>query len=321
MKILIIKLSSIGDIFHVLPTVNAIKSGLNAEIDWVTQREYVSLVSCFSDVSNVFSVDRRRFVRSIPALRKALRGRHYDMVIDLQGLMKSAIVALQADSKRRIGPSCRREGAGIFYTEAPQKRRQRIHAVDETMDILPLLGLEPPQTPQWNVDFPAASLPPGKPRIGLLPVSRWKSKNWPVEYYAELAQLIRQKIPEAQFFMLGSESDKSICDSIAEKLNFDVTNLCGRCSLPETGGVMDALDLLIAGDSGPTHMAVAKETPCLVIYGPTIPGRTGPYGDMHRVLEQAMQCRPCRNRDCKGSHACIRSISPQQALSEALEMI
>ena len=321
MRILVVKLSSIGDIFHVLPTVCAIKQALGAEIDWVTQREYVPLVQCFPDISRVFAVDRRRFVRSVWALRRELRECRYDVVVDLQGLMKSALVGLQVKAGRRIGPSYRREGAGVFYSEAAPLREERRHAVDEAVDVLALRGVERPEKPVWRVAFPQMKLAAGAPRIGLLPVSRWASKNWPPEYYTKLARRLKDRLPGARFFLMGGPTDQGVCDRIAGELDFEVENLCGTCSLPETGGVMAGLDLLVAGDSGPTHMAVAAGTRCLVLYGPTAPGRTGPYGDPHRALEQEAACRPCRHRTCPIDHRCLRGLQVERVVQQALEML
>ena len=102
-RILIVKLSSLGDLFHALPTVHLIQDTWGAEVDWVTQPEYVELVGLFKGVDEVFSYPRRNFFRQSPAFRRKLRARRYDYVFDMQGLLKSAVVARMANAEKRIG--------------------------------------------------------------------------------------------------------------------------------------------------------------------------------------------------------------------------
>lgn len=321
MRILVVKLSSIGDIFHAIPTVAAIKKATGAEIEWVTQAAYAELVRCFDDVSRVYSVKRHSFLRSLLRLRRELSGCRYDVVVDLQGLMKSALVVAQAQGNRKLGPSYRREASGFFYHECPEPRDTRIHAVDECMDVLPLLAVARPAALEWPVSFPNVSLSGRSPKVGLLPVSRWASKNWPLAHYVAFAKALRAERPECCFFILGGSGDAAVGQQIKDALPFDVENLCGVHSLPETGGVIQGLDLLVAGDSGPTHMAAAAGTRALVLYGPTTPGRTGPYGAAHRVIEADMDCRPCRRRHCKRRPDCMQRIRPEWVLDAAVEML
>jgi ADP-heptose:LPS heptosyltransferase len=100
-------------------------------------------------------------------------------------------------------------------------------------------------------------------------------------------------------------------------------NLAGKTSLVEMGSYLAAMDLLIANDSGPVHMAAAVGTPSLVLFGPTCPERTGPYGDDHRVVRSGpLECRPCYMRDCPpGHHRCMADISADQVTTAALEML
>jgi len=157
--------------------------------------------------------------------------------------------------------------------------------------------------------------------VGLLPRSRWEVKNWPLESFIALAGRLRERA-NVSLFLLGGAADREACAAIEKALGGDVTNLVGQTSLPELGGRLRGLDLLIANDSGPVHMAVAAGTPTLVVFGPTDPNRTGPYGDGHRVVTAPVDCRPCRSRSCrKTSTACLEQVKPEQVADVAVEML
>jgi len=318
-RLLIVKLSSLGDLFHALPAVHNLKKGLKGEIDWVTQTEYVDLVRCFTDVSQVIAFPRRQPSRALGFIR-TLRLKRYDYVIDLQGLLKSAAVTRLARGRRKIGPSFHREGAGILYSEIAGTRALTRHAVAQNLDVVSYLNIQFREI-AFPVAFQPETLSQARPRIALLPLSRWPTKNWPVEHFISLGRLLRAR-RSVSLFLLGGTKDAGKCQEIERALGGNVVNLAGRLSIPETGAVLREMDLLIAGDSGPIHMSAAVGTPTLAIFGPTDPVRTGPYGDQHRVLRSNLPCQPCYARRCRrGDNACMREIFPEQVAETALDML
>ncbi len=320
MRLLIVKLSSLGDLFHALPTVHALKEGLTAEIDWAVQPEYAELVRCFTDVSRVVPIPRRDVRHALPGAMKALRAARYDAVVDLQGLFKSALVTRLARAPRRVGPSYSRECAALFYTQRVPRGDPGQHAVDQAMDVLASFRLPRPARPCFPLAFPAYALPDARPRIGLLPVSRWQTKNWPVGHYVALARQLADSWG-ARVYVLGSRDDAEVAETICKAAPTAIQNLCGRLTLPQLGGVLGQLDLLVANDSGPVHLAAALGTPCLVLFGPTFPARTGPYGPNHRVMQLDLACQPCRSRTCRvGGIPCLANIRPEQVFTVAEEM-
>jgi lipopolysaccharide heptosyltransferase I len=321
MKILVIKLSSCGDLFHALPAVRNIRRGLNAEIHWLAHDEYKDLVACFADVSRVIGFPRRNFGSQFPRFWRELRQDSYDMVLDFQGLFKSGFSAFLARSPRRIGPSFHREASAMFYSAIAGHLDKHRHAVDECMDIARFLGVSC-LNQEFPVAYPPREVPQPRPRIAILPVSRWETKNWPVDSFIEAARRLRQDL-SATLFLLGSKADQPACDRIAQALPPDATvNLAGTLSLPETGGVLQAMDLLIANDSGPVHMAAAVGTPTLVLFGPTDPLRTGPYGNDHHILRTSRDCQPCYSRECPfPGLPCMTGITPDQVVAEARAML
>ncbi len=321
-RILIVKLSSLGDILHALPAVHHLRLATGAQIDWVVQSEYAELVRGFTDVARVITTSRRAFVRQLPGLLRELRRERYDLIVDLQGLLKSAVVARLARGGKRIGPSFQREGARLFYDAVAGPRDLKRHAVEQNLDVVRYLGL-PLLAPEFSVKFPSVTLAGGGRHVGLLPVSRWESKNWPTEHFAALAKGLLEADPGLMLYLLGGKEDGVVCGKIATGLPpARVKNLAGSLSLPELGGTLKALHLLIANDSGPVHIAAAVGTPTLVLFGPTEALRTGPFGAGHRVLRAPLPCAPCYDRACRRhGEPCLAKLGPGVVLGVAREML
>ncbi|HMO51077.1 MAG TPA: glycosyltransferase family 9 protein [Kiritimatiellia bacterium] len=321
MRILIVKLSSLGDLFHALPAVARIKDVWGAEIHWVTHAGYADLVARFEPVDRVIAFPRRRFFSQARSFVQELRRDDYDAVFDMQGLLKSAWVARLARTKRRVGPSFHREGSRWFYDEVAGPRNKQRHAVVENLDLLAHLGI-----PQGDVAFPVRwPVPPGLPagpRVGVIPCSRWATKNWPPGHFVEVARALAG---EARLFVFGAPEDRGVCRQIAAAAGDRATDLCAQTTLPELGGWLQAMDLVITVDSGPMHVAAAAGAPVLAIFGATDPRRTGPYGARHRVLARDdLPCRPCLSRTCRlpeRDTRCLAGLSPEAVLAEARALL
>lgn len=320
MRILIVKLSSLGDLFHALPAVAAIQKAWNATVDWVVQDPYVELVRHFAPVSRVIAFPRHGFAIRAPSFLRELRRETYDYVFDMQGLLKSAFVTRLARSGCRIGPSFHREGSRFFYDAVTGPRNKQRHAIEENLDVLDHLGL-----PRAPATFPVHWTPPtdvpAGPRIALLPCSRWATKNWPVEHFIEAARGLAN---DARLFVFGAPGDAETCRRITGQVP-GILNRCGQTSVMELGGYLSAMDLVITVDSGPMHIAAATGTPVLALFGATDPLRTGPYGAAHRVLFlENLACRPCLSRTCRLSPPdmrCLRELTPARVISVAREML
>ncbi len=324
-NILVVKLSSLGDIFHALPAVHALRVGLDADVDWVTQPEYTGLVRCFKDVREVIPFPRQGLARGFAAFWRCVRRRHYDLVVDLQGLMKSLLAAKSARGQQVLGPSYCREGTRFFYDAVSGPANRNRHAVDEAMDVVRFLGLSDAQV-MFPVAFPTIPPVAGAPRVAMLPASRHENKNWPLEYFAEVARgLVHNR--GASIHLFGSEADRTICLALQHAIEAGdscskVVNMAGHTGMVQLGGWLASMDLVIANDSGPIHMAAAAGTRVLAIFGPTDPRRTGPYGDGHCVLTSNSPCSPCCRRICRREdEVCLRTVSPELVFSAASEML
>jgi len=321
-RILIIKLSSLGDLFHALPAVNALKNGLNAEIDWVTQPEYTELVRCFDDVERILAFPRRNLRAQMLPFLKKLREQHYDYVIDLQGLLKSALITAAARGDRKIGPSASREGAHLFYQECSGHKNKERHAVDELLDVIRHLNLPVPADAHFPVTFPAHNRFKTGHHIALCPCSRAKGKDWPAERFAETAKNILTRQPNTIFHLVGSPSDHGTCEQIAKAIGPTAQNHAGKTTLLELGDLLKEMSLLITVDSGPMHMAAAIGTPTLALFGPTTPLRTGPYGKQHCVIESPFRTegKKISKKTRQTDMRYIKAISVEKVITAAIKM-
>ena len=319
-RILIVKLSSLGDLFHALPAVSALKERLGAEIHWCVQEEYVELVECFSDVSRVIAFPRRSFLKKRKQFQTELRKFKYDYVIDMQGLLKSCIATLMANGDRKIGPSFAREGTGFLYREQAVGKTKGRHAVQKIIDVLRYLNLAPLDV-EFRVSFPQVEVNGGRPRIALVPCSRWTTKTWTAQAFIDAAKRILKHGPMS-FYVVGGPSDTQLCQQIADEIGNCASSVAGQYSIPESGGLLKDMDLVISNDSGPMHMSAAVKTPVLAIFGPTDPDRTGPYGREHRVLTADIECRPCYSRKCgKNGLPCMSGVTSSRVAEAAIDML
>ena len=323
-RILVIKLSSLGDIAHALPAVRALKDRTGAEIDWVVQPEYASLLACCPAVGRTIAFPRRNFVRGCFPFLRELRREKYDVVVDLQGLMKSALAGRLARGKRRVGPAWAREGAPRFYDAQPAKAAgPRRHAVDEAMDVVNLVAPGGAAPPEPELVFPEteSDAEPG-PHVAFAPFSRWDTKDWPIEKFAELGKRLAMEMG-CRIRIVGGRDNEAAGEALANQIGEGARNLCGKTDLPGLCTLLKSMDLLVTVDSGPMHWADALGVPLVAIFGATDPARTGPYRQLaHVVAKEGLSCRPCHSRTCaRGDWACLRTLDVETVFKAALDKL
>ena len=320
-RILVIKLSSLGDIAHALPAVRALKERTGAVIDWVVQPEYAGLLAGCPDVEGRIEFPRRNFARQFFPFLRALRRARYDVIVDLQGLMKSAIVARLARGARRVGPAWAREGAHRFYdAQPPRGSGPRRHAVDELLDVADLVAPGAGAALEPRLTFAEAESDgrPG-PHVAFAPFSRWATKDWPIEKFAELGRRLVAEMG-CQIRIVGGRDDEAQGEALARQIGARAQNLCGKTDLPGLCSLLKGTDLLVSVDSGPMHWADAMGVPLVAVFGATDPARTGPHRQLAHVLaKEGLACRPCHSRICaRGDLACLRTLDVDAVLQAAL---
>jgi heptosyltransferase-1 len=317
-RILLIKPSSFGDIVHCLPVLAALKCHWsNAEVDWAVKREWAGLLTGHPMLRRVvlFPGTALEGVRSWQTLRRD----GYDMVLDLQGLLRSGLYAALTGSPVRVGFDDSREGSSWFYSRRIKVSNDAVHAVDRCLDLVRQIGVKTAPTPafpvpdgkqeqEWVDDLWRRNrVRDGEAVCIVHPSARWETKRWPAERFAQLAdRLIAQE--GMRIMIVGSGGETSQIDQMLRQMNRPAINLAGQTELLQLAALLRRSNLLVSNDSGPMHLAAAVGTPVVAIFGPTDPSRVGPYGDGHVVLRKEIDCSRCTRRACIRDALCMKAI-------------
>ncbi len=341
-----------GDILHALPAITALRAAHPEwQIGWVVDPRWRALLRAGNEATREQGnkgeegrpaeqplVDRLHFApvkewgrrpltvqtaRELAALRRELRGGGYQAVIDLQGAIRSAIIARMAGAKRVIGEMHPRERAARrLFTE--RIRTHGAHVIEQDIELAsaiagdalpcsaPLLPVNPAAEAWADVLQRSAA---GRPVALLTPGAGWGAKRWPAERYAEVA---RNLTARGMFVLVNSgPGEESLARSIAEGSGGAAQPV--NASLDELIALTRRIALCIGGDTGPLHLACALARPVVGIYGPTDPSRNGPYGTRFIVLRSPLSRRDHTRR--AEPEAGLLTISPEDVLRSAESLL
>jgi heptosyltransferase-1 len=346
-RLLVVRLGAMGDILHALPAVTALRRAHPGwVIDWVVEPKWRLMLA--TDTANGRDtgsaaplqpvVDRLHFAptrlwRTAPlaketrdairALRRDLKDGAYDAVIDLQGALRSSLIARLAGSPRRIGEAAPREGpARFFFTEWITTRGA--HVIEQDLELAaaiagddlqytaPLLPFDP-TAEAWAAEL--FSRTPRAPHVLINPGAGWGAKRWPVERYAAAAQGLIGR--GCRVLVNAGPGEEALSDTIVKATGGAAVPLFA--SLEHLIAVTRRIALLIAGDTGPLHLACALSKPVVGIYGPTDPSRNGPFGTRYRVLRNPASVRD--HSRIETPEAGLLTIQPDEVLQAADELL
>jgi len=339
-RILLIKPSSAGDILHALPVARALRATWpEATLEWLVGSSFIDLLEAEPSLTALIPFDRRHFAHVGRRWRASsdfarfvtgLRRRDYDLVIDLQGLFRSGFLARAAAAPVRIGFRDAREFSWLFYTHFMTTRQDRAHAVDRNLEALALLGVNPGEVdmrPALRAEDRSSaaallaerSIAPRAPYALIAPGTRWETKQWSVERFGRVAARLADEhgLPT---LLVGGAGDRSLARLAVAASGNRAHDLSGRTSLRALAALVESARLVITADSFPMHLAAAYGRPLVALFGPTHPGRTGPYGALDRVVRLDLPCSPCylRNlRDCPHQHRCMNDLDVERVMAEA----
>ncbi|MDD5543942.1 MAG: lipopolysaccharide heptosyltransferase I [Acidobacteriia bacterium] len=349
MKILIVKLGSIGDVVHALPAVAALRRHFpEAHLDWVVERSARPILDYFRPVDRIIEIDTLKWRRSLGSRQtwleisdrlKIFRAEHYDLVFDFQGLWKSAFVGWLAQGTRLIGaePERMRESiAAVFYSQRIQIPPRRENVVFEHLRLVDCFLRDPsalesksgePSGDDFEVDFDRLYSPEEEAWAGselrrrklrefiiLNPGANWKSKLWPVENYVLLARKIRDESSYQVVVTVGPDEQELAAD-ISGRLPAGAVEIIST-TLNRLAALAARAQLFVGPDTGPFHIAVAVGTPVVGLFAPTDPVRNGSYRMQDIMIHQNRCGEFCHRRDC-GARRCITAI-PVDHVWEAL---
>ncbi|MBL8088063.1 MAG: glycosyltransferase family 9 protein [Chthonomonas sp.] len=296
-RILIVKLSAIGDCLHATPALAALRQTFpNAHLGWAVHAHCAPVITSNSNLDKVHRWDRLRMLEEFVVLRKSLRRERYDIALDLQGLFKSGFVTKLSGANKRFGPSEAREFAQVFYTSKIASQKGQ-HIIDVYLNRAKAVGAQWESPPPML--FPVSSRDaeyadfllrePGisldRPIIVLNPSAGKPFKQWAPECFGRLADSLVSELG-AYCLVTGSPGDRPLGEAVMAHTQYkdQVFNVVGRTSLTQLAGLLSKVSLFIGGDTGPMHMAQAVGTRVLALFGPTDPARLGPRDTDHRVI-------------------------------------
>jgi lipopolysaccharide heptosyltransferase I len=318
-KILIVKPSSLGDVIHSLPFLNAVKTCFpKSEIHWIIAKGLEGILESHPMINKLWVIDKdswkniqnvKSTIQEIKVLFKKLKQEKYDLVVDLQGLLRSGVITGATGAPVRIGFREAREGSSVFYTHKVAGGKN-IHAVDRYLKIAESLGCN-----TTDISFPFPFVQSSDFRLQtsdtgdyavIVPGARWKTKIWPAEKFGKLASLL-----PLESIIVGSKTDKAIADEIVSLSGGRALSLAGKTNLRELIAVISRANFIVSNDSGPMHIAAALNVPVFAIFGPTDPSRTGPYGKGHTIIREDILCSPCFRKSCDDMK-CMKDLSVEK---------
>ncbi len=318
-RILIVRLSALGDVVHVLPALAALRAAHpRAFIGWAVEDRAASLLEGHPHLDRLHVVPRaawRKALERDPAsvlrgLRRTLRGlrqERYDVTLDFQSNLRSSLLAWASGAPRRIGQPrpYAKEGSRLLSTDRPAAVARDVHKIDRNLALLAPLGVAPAGAPRPVVPEPPAAAALGEafvarggPRVILHPgVSAFGAlKAWREDRFADLARRLVDDGARV-YFAYGGAAEEAVARALAAQAP-------GAELTPRTSGILELAallrraDLVVGVDSGPLHLAAAVGAPVLGLYGPKHPGTYGPYWAPSEVVRSGLECSPCRHRRC-----------------------
>lgn len=315
-KLLIIKPSALGDIVHSLPFLAAVKKTYpDCEVHWLVAKGLHTFLEGHPLIHRLWLFDKQRWkntakigrtLAELKDLWQGLRQEKFDVSVDLSGLLRSGLLTWAGGADLRLGFSDSNEGSPFFYNRKVVGG-EAIHAIDRYLKLAALLGCK---TTEVVYPFaPYEAMPPIckelPERYAVFAPSAGKEANrWPAPRFGALAA--RLNIPVV---VIAGKAEEDVARQVVETSGHKALSIAGRTNLKELVAVIEKAAFFVTNDTGPMHIAAAKEVPVFAIFGPANPVRTGPYGDMHTVIREELDCAPCYRWKPCDNWQCMEKIS------------
>lgn len=340
-RILIVKLSAIGDVLMATPVARALREAIpDGYIAWVVERKSADVVLANPYLDEVIVWDRvkrghglldaARFTSSLLGLRRELKSRRFDACVDLQGLLRSAGVCLASGAKRRIGFADGAEASTLLYTEKYDPGSDELNAQQRNLDLLKPLGVNSVDTtmhmPINDEDREFASRffeeqgLNGQKVVAFCVATTWVNKHWTPEGWSGVADLIGRRYG-ARSLILGSKADVALARTITEGAEFKPVISAGMTTLKQAGALMEKSVAVIGVDTGLLHMSVALDRPSVGLFGASA-WRCFLKKDNFIWVAKDFPCSPCRRHPTCSNIDCMQAITPEdvdQAVRRWLE--
>jgi lipopolysaccharide heptosyltransferase I len=347
-RILIIRLSAIGDVVRTLPALRALRSRFpSAYIAWVVEENAYTILQDHPDLDRVFLFKRKKWTEAIGSVKnflktikevraffKKIREEHFDMVLDFHGILKSGVISMLSSVPVRVGFSrhyCK-EGNHLFNNRHIDVESTSLNRIERNLRFIRFLGIDAdnhdPIVPITDEDknvidtfLRDKGLVSHAPLIAIHPGTSRKTlyKRWDPVSYARVADQLIEHYSAKIIWTWGPGELETVSSAVAH-MKRDST-IANRVSLRQLAELFRRCDLFLGSDSGPMHIASFVKTPVVVIYGPTDHLVNAPYEkNPHRVLRKDVSCNPCRIRDC-ARLTCMAAITPEEVIEAVAQLL
>jgi heptosyltransferase-1 len=321
--VLVVRLGALGDIIHALPAVAALRAAYpGARIDWLVDAKHRAILDLVPVIDRILVLERPSLAGWIEAAR-GLRAQRYDVALDFQGLMKSAILARASGAPRVLGFSIwhlREKGARPFYSESLDPSRAPVegHVIHKNLRLVEALGVR-----EGAIEFPLRHVPSaardallaaaaGAPFALLNPGAAWPNKQWHSDRFGEVAAFLRE-VRGLVPFVLWGPGERPLAEAVIASSG-GAARLAPATTLADLVEICRSASLMVSGDTGPLHIAAAVGTPTVSIFGPTDPARNGPWSPDDISISRLDGCECHYERRCRRSAPCIEEIAVDEVL-------
>jgi lipopolysaccharide heptosyltransferase II len=336
-RICIIKPSALGDVVQSLPLLPILRERFpEAHVAWVINRELGSLLEGHPHLQEVIPFHRKGNWQDWLQLLRHLRHSRFDLVFDLQGLLRTGVMTWAPGAPVRVGLESAREGARFACNVTIPDSGRHVPAHLRYWRVAEALGrgertsstqvVISPADQQWlqrrfaGVRGPILAIQPG---------AHWETKCWPIEKFAVVACRAMRRYGFS-VAVIGSPSEVPLAEQLTQMLRRfvpagTVLNLAGETTLKQLAGLLSGVDLLLSNDSGPMHLAAGLGTPCVSVFTCTSPIRSGPPGSQHALVATELPCAASYKKKCPhsgpGHMACFEELSVERVWRALVQLV
>jgi heptosyltransferase-1 len=312
---------SIGDVTRALPLANLLRRGFpSASLAWSVEPAALPLLEGNPAIDEILVFDRRHWWKSFGPFLATIRAKRFDLVLDLQRHLKSAMISRASGAPLRLGfhRAESKEGNWLFNNLHIERCGEDISKLDHYLKFAEYLGI-PTAPVEWTFTLTAQEqaaadkllTPVSGAHAALFVGSRWQSKQWFADQMAECARTLQRDFA-LSVVLLGAVEDRELARQAMAGASNRMHDLVGRTSLRQAIAIIQRAKVAVGPDTGLMHIAAALGTPVISLWGATEPRRTGPFGFADLAIRGRAPCAPCYKKTCSIGRICMQSISAAQ---------
>jgi predicted lipopolysaccharide heptosyltransferase III len=325
-RILLIRLSSLGDVVLTSPAIRAVRQHFpQAYIAMLVGKQSADVVSENPHLSEIITYDRKSekknkghesLTEEMRRLIDQLRQREFYLTIDFQRKFRTSLLAYLSSAKCRVGYH---QPLGILCTVRVADKVNK-HAIDRNLDLLRAIGIHTDDRTlelfisdkdrEYAEQFlDNEGISEERPKIGLFPGAGWELRQWMPQRFAVVGDLAAERLG-ANVLIFGGQNEADLVAEVAGYMKSNPVTIAGHLKIRQLAALIEKCDVFVTNDTGPMHISVAMKTPTIALFGPGNHRKFQPIGEAHTTIRHPVPCNPCKQftNKCK-DNICMKSIS------------